>query len=158
MNHLPFKWEGPVPLATELRRPLDKMFLHVEHPAWGGASVATLWRTNGTGLTVCSQMQDVAPKREIGVLNFAHGPTPRSDAKAIALGAAFRGYINVLKLVIEESGTTAESGIVLQAGSVELIIVAGAFPFTLAVTGVTTAPLSFDPGYPLDRYVRVPLT
>jgi len=156
MNHLAFKWDGPVALDTELQKPLEKVFLHIEHPAWGGPTFVMLQRTDGSSLVVHSQMHDVAERREVGVLNFAYGHDPANDDKAIDLSQSFRGDIRVLKLVIEESGTTAESGVTLQAGSEELIIVAGAFPFTLAVGGVSTAPINFEPEYPLGRYTRAP--
>ena len=156
MNHLPFNWEGPVPLATELRKPLERLFLQIEHPAWGGPTSVTFVRSDGSFLTVPSEMHDVAPRIEIGVLSFIQGQAPPNGAKVIDFGPAFRGDINVSKLVIEESGTTAESGVILQGGSEELTVVAGAFPYTLAVGGVVTS-LRFEPEYPLDRYVRAHL-
>jgi hypothetical protein len=77
----------------------------------------------------------------------------------IDLGFAFRGGdIKASKLIIEESRTTAESGVILHAGSEELVIVAGAFPFTLAICGLKAAPFKFDPEYPLDLYTRISLT
>lgn len=50
-----------------------------------------------------------------------------------------------------------ESGIVLKAsdGS-EVVVVAGAFPYFLALSGVLPAPYSFQPEYPLDQYSRIP--
>jgi hypothetical protein len=36
----------------------------------------TLWRSDGTGLRLYSQMHDVAERREVGVLNFEQVSAP----------------------------------------------------------------------------------
>ena len=157
MNYLPFKWEGPASLADELCKPLDRVSYWIEHPAWGGPTSVVLWRTDGSGLTVSSKMHDIAPRCEIGVLNFTRGRFSTEDTKVINLESTFHGNITASKLVINESGTSAESGIILEAGGKELIVVAGGFPFTLAVSGLNIEALDFQPEYPLDSYVRIPL-
>ena len=90
-----------------------------------------------------------------GALALGHALS--NDARVIDLPRAFRGGMDLLKLVIEESGTTAESGVILKAGREELIVVAGAFPYTLAVGGTMDIPFEFGPEYPLERYIRIPL-
>lgn len=156
MSYVRFKWDGSSPLGTELRKPLEKLSFQIQYPKWRGATSVTLWRTDGTVLTLGSEMYDVAPRLEVGVLNFSCRNNPDVDTGTIDLGD-FRGEIDVSKLVIADSGTTAESGIILKCGSKELIIVAGAFPLTLAVGGVVTGLGYFEPEYPLELYARVPL-
>jgi hypothetical protein len=58
---------------------------------------------------------------------------------------------------MEESGTSAESGVVLSAADDQIVIVAGVFPYTLAVDGLLLAPHVFQPEYPMERYLRTPL-
>jgi hypothetical protein len=71
---------------------------------------------------------------------------------------AFQGEIVVSKLIIHESGTSAESGVVLKAGNgEEIMVVAAAAPYFLAVLGVVSMPHIFEPEYQLDRYTRVPI-
>jgi hypothetical protein len=66
------------------------------------------------------------------------------------------GEPSVFKLVIEESGTIAESGVILRAAGAKMIVVAGVPPFTLAVGGIWSLPRIFDPEYPIDQYTHVP--
>jgi hypothetical protein len=48
-----------------------------------------------------------------------------------------------------------ESGVVLSArDGGELVIVAGAFPYSLAILGIGEAPHHFEPEYPLNSYQR----
>ena len=63
------------------------------------------------------------------------------------------------KLIIHESGTSAESGLILKASNGdELVIVAGAYPYSLAVLGVPPIPYIFEPEYEIGHYTRVPIT
>ncbi len=101
-------------------------------------------------------MHDVAVKREVGVLNFEHASALRPGETVLDV-ASFHGRIVVSKLFIHESGTTAESGVVLKASSgAEIVIVAGAYPYSLAVLGVASLPHLFEPEYAIDLYTRVP--
>lgn len=52
-----------------------------------------------------------------------------------------------------------ESGLILKASSDdELVIVAGAYPYSLAVLGVPPIPHIFEPEYEISPYTRVPIT
>jgi len=153
MNTLSFGWSECTRLADELVKPINKVFVGFEHPAWGPTSV-TLWRLGGTGLRIDSRMYDIAARLEVGVLQITPVSTPPTDNLNAAVDAAFAKEILAFKLTIEESGIRAESGIVLRADSHEIIVVAGAFPFCLAVSGPFTEPNTFHPEYPIDRYTR----
>lgn len=103
-------------------------------------------------------MHDVAVKVEVGVLNFEPVSIPRPH-EAIVDVVSFQDEIVVSKLVIHESGTSAESGVMLRArNGDEIVIVARAYPYSLAVLGVVSMPHIFEPEYPIDLYTRVPLT
>jgi hypothetical protein len=155
MNNLPFVWVEGTPLAAELRRPIGQVSLEFDHR---GPMFITLWRSDGTGLRVRSQMHDVAERREVGALNFDRVRAPRPEETIADLPSAFHGEIVVSKLVIHESGTTAESGVILTGNNDEIVIVAGAYPYSLAVRGVPSLPGIFNPEYPIDCYSRVPIT
>jgi hypothetical protein len=115
----------------------------------------TLWRSDGTGLRTFSQMHDVAERREVGVLNFERVSAPRPDERVVDV-ASFQNEIVVSKLIIHESGTTAESGVMLKArNGDEIVMVAGAYPYSLAVLGVVSMPHIFEPEYSMDLYTRV---
>jgi hypothetical protein len=155
MNILPFEWSESTSLAIELARPLKQVSVESEPHGW--PMFVTLWRSDGTGLRVRSEMHDVAERREVGVLRFSHVLAPVSNATVIDVAPTFDRELTVSKLLIEESGTSAESGVILMGDDGDkMIIVAGVKPYCLAVSGLPSAPSNFEPEYPLDRYVRVP--
>jgi hypothetical protein len=157
MNNLSFVYGEPTSLAAELSKPVKQVSLQFEPP--GEPMVLTLWRSDGTGLRMYSKMHDVAERREVGVLNFELVSTPRPNETIADVASAFQGEIVVSKLIIHESGTSAESGVILQASNDdEIVIVAGAYPYSLAVRGVLSAPYIFDPEYPIERYTRAPIS
>ena len=156
MNSLSFVWTEATPLIAELHKPIKRVSLEF---AQGRPMFVTLWRSDGTGLRLYSQMHDVAERTEVGVLNFELVSSPQPDETIADALSAFQGQIAVSKLVIRESDTTAESGVILKASSGdEIVIVAGARPYLLAVLGVVSLPHIFEPEYPIERYTRAPIT
>jgi len=104
-------------------------------------------------------MHDVAERLEVGVLNFEIAPPIQPGDRIVDVGSAFQRDIVVSKLVINESGTSAESGLILKAtNGDELVIVAGAYPYSLAVLGLPPMPHIFEPEYEIDRYTRIPIS
>jgi hypothetical protein len=104
-------------------------------------------------------MHDVAEQREIGVMNFEVVFAPRPDETIVDTSSPFQAEIVVSKLIIEESGTRAESGVILRAQSGdEIVIVAGAYPYSLAVLGLLSIPHVFEPEYSISDYARVPIS
>jgi hypothetical protein len=155
MNHLSFVWAGPTPLAVELSKPIKQISIGLGVTI-SAPNFITLWRSDGTGLRMFSQMHDVAERIEVGVLNFEQVSAPQPDETIADVASAFQGEIAVSKLIIHESGTTAESGVILKAGNgEEIVIVAGVYPYSLAVLGVASMPHIFHPEYKIDRYIRV---
>ena len=61
----------------------------------------------------------------------------------------------VAKLLILESGIEVESGFELSAKTgEEIVVVAGVYPYSLALKGVSPLPHFFEPDYPLEQYLR----
>lgn len=158
MVNLTYEWDGATPLAVEVTKPIRQVSIESFGPL-GMPHLLTLWRTDGSGLKIHSEMRQIAERMEIGVLCFEHSKSP-SDSEATTLPVApeFDQQVDAFKLVVHESGVTAESGILLRAknGS-EIAIVAGAFPLTIAVKGVVQRPHIFEPEYPMEDFERLPI-
>lgn len=154
MLNLTYGWEGADPLAVEVTKPIRQVSIE-SFGSLGMPHLLTLWRPDGSGLRVHSEMRQIAERREIGVLCFEHFKSPTGNEVTLPIAPEFDQQVDAFKLVIHESGVTAESGILLRAknGS-EIDIVAGAFPLTIAVKGVVKRPHIFEPEYPMDSYVR----
>ena len=164
MSHLAFAWRETGSLATELTAAVVRASLMtvVDRP-----HRLTLWRADGIGLRICSRRHDIAERIEIGVLGFElvseekedTRPSPsanRSSFINIDIPAAFNGRNRATKLVISESGTTAESGFILTASDgAEIVIISGVYPYSLAVKGIGSMPHGFEPEYDLECYERV---
>jgi hypothetical protein len=158
MNSLPFVWAEATPLAAELSKPIRQVSVDLVVPH-NGPRFVTLWRSDKTGLRPYTEMHDVAERKEVGVRTFEEVSAPRPHEMTAEVALPFQGEIVVSKLIIHESGRSAESGVILRAGnSDEIVIVAGAYPYSLAVGGVPSLHDIFKPEYPIDRYLRVPLT
>ena len=165
MNHLAFAWDDTSPLATQLTAAVVRASLMTvaDRP-----HLLTLWRADGTGLRLYSRRHDIAERVEIGVLQFelvSKGnddtePPPKRTSRSsfinIDLPSSFNGRNRATKLVISESGTTAESGFILTASDgTEIVIVSGVYPYSLAVKGIGSMPHGFEPEYDLECYERV---
>ncbi len=157
MNTLPFVWTGPTSLAAELSKPIKKVSVEFAIPN-SGPRFVTLWRSDGSGLRIFTEMYDVAERIEVGVLNFDQVFSPRPNEKIVLVSSAFDREIVVSKLIIQELNTRAESGAILAAGNEEIIVVAGVYPYSLAVSGVLSVPHVFEPAYSIEDYTRVPFT
>ena len=92
------------------------------------------------------------------MLRFSHFISPSGSEAMLPIAAEFNQQVDAFKLVVHESGVTAESGILLRArnGS-EITIVAAAFPFMIAINGVVQRPHIFEPEYPMEDFERVPI-
>jgi hypothetical protein len=165
MNHLAFAWHDISPLATHLTAAVVRASVTTvaDRP-----HLLTLWRADGTGLRLYSRRHDISERVEIGVLEFElvseekadTRPSPeranRSSFINIDLPTSFDGRDRATKLVISESGTTAESGFILTASNgTEIVIVSGVYPYSLAVKGIGSMPHGFEPEYDLECYERV---
>jgi hypothetical protein len=154
MDYLSFGWKEQSSLAAELARPIKRVsveFAFHERPVY-----VTLWRADGTGLLVHSDMHDLAERVEVGVLQFSYVFAPEPQEAIVEASPVFDGELLVSKLIIQESGTESESGIILRAvNGEEMVIVAGVNPYSVAIRGVALLGYTFEPEYELERYSRV---
>jgi hypothetical protein len=158
MNSLSFVWAGPTALAAELSKPIKRISVEFVISN-SGPRFVTLWRPDETGLRLFTEMHDVAERIEVGVLQFEQVFTLGPNEVITDLPSVFHGENVVSKLVIHESGTSAESGVVIKASNGdEIVAVAGVYPYSLAVLGALSIPHMFEPQYELDDYMRVPIT
>lgn len=119
----------------------------------------SLWRLDGTGIRIQSNMNDISERAEVGVLAFALVKASEPDEIKKKLPSSFKSPSRVSKLVITEQYCEAESGVVLTAADgKEIIIVAGAYPHTLAIDGIVSQPHIFEPEYPLAEYRRISMS
>jgi hypothetical protein len=154
MNSASFGWKEKEPLAGELVRPITQV--SIKFAFHGRPAYVTLWRPDETGLLINSDMQDVAERREVGVLQFSRVLAAETQEMVIEASSVFSENLSVSKLAIEESGTESESGIILQASSgEEIVIVAGVTPYSIAVRGLTWPEYTFEPEYPMEQYSRI---
>jgi hypothetical protein len=157
MNRISFAWKETIPLASELLQPIDKLSTESVFPQSGLNSI-TLWRADGSGIKIFNEMHDVTERLEVGVLNFERVialPKYECISETIDLDTGFQNELKVFKLVIEESGILAESGIeIMTLGGAKIVIVASGFPCNLEVQGVKVAAVLRGPEYPLNEYQR----
>jgi hypothetical protein len=156
MIYFPFGWAGAGQLRDELRRQCESISAEFGHPAWRGASAVTLWRKDGSGIRIFTQMHDIVPKLEVGVLNFELVSTPNPGDQIMDISGRFNDGVKAWKLTVTDSGATAESGVVIGCEE-EIAVVAGGFPLTLALRGIEFDSPAFEPEYPWDRYQRLEL-
>jgi hypothetical protein len=101
-------------------------------------------------------MHDVAVRREIGILEFTIVKELVADELSADLDASFKTHNGVMKLVVSESGIRGDSGIIVKSPvGTKIIVVAGVYPYSLAISGVSSLPFSFEPEYDLEQYEKV---
>lgn len=156
VENLTYGWEGPDPLAVEVTKPIRQV--SIEFEPHGKPMYVTLWRPDGSGLRVHSEVHEIAERMEIGVLRFSHFKSPSGSEVMLPIAPEFNQQVDAFKLVAHVSGVKAESGILLRArNGIEIAIVAAAFPFMIAVDGVVQRPHIFEPEYPMEEYERLPI-
>lgn len=156
MTNLQFSWGGSTILTTQLVVPIVRV--SVRTAAHGRPIAITLWRPDASGLHIQSTMHDLANRIEVGVLHFTLVESVGAEELVVGLPSSFVNGLKATKLVIAEGGSIAESGVLLEAtDGRQIAIVAGASPYTLAISGVFDMPHMFEPEYPLNSYSPVPL-
>jgi len=95
-------------LADELARPIAR--ISIECAFHGRPVYVKLWRPDGTGLLVHSDMHDIAERREVGVLRFSRVFAPEAQEILIETPSGFGEDLSIFKLTIEESSTSGPSG------------------------------------------------
>lgn len=156
MNRIPYTVENSVPVKSIL--PESILFITLLADETTGPRSITLWSSETAGIRVRSRMHDLDDRREIGVLDFTAVGAIAPDERRVT-PASHRYHCEFSKLVINDMGVSAESGVtVLLDGNREIVIVAGAFPHTLAINGLSEWEFEFDPEYSMENYVREDLS
>jgi len=152
MNRVAFTVENSVPVKSIL--PESIQFITLQADETTGPRSITLWSSDKAGVRIRSRMHDLNDRHEIGVLDFTRVETFAPDERRIA--HTFHGNrCEFKKLIINDMGVSAESGIALLLnGSGEIVIVAGAFPHSLAINGLRGWDFKFDPEYSMEEYVH----
>ena len=120
-----------------------------------GCFTATLWLTSGEGFRLVPSMHDLTDGIEVGILKVEFVVQPLPDEASVDLPWSFRNGGSISKLLIEQSGIRAESGVLLRSGEGdEIVILPAAFPHRLYVEGVDKAPKQVTPEYSLNRYLQ----
>lgn len=119
----------------------------------------TLWHNSTAGTLIESAMHDLAERIEVGVLSATRVDVPAEKDVFIEVPSEFSGHLKLTKLLIDVQSRRLESGIVLTSqNGRELVVVAGAYPYSLAIHGLGDAYHRFEPEYPLDNYLRLAIT
>lgn len=127
----------------------------IQADANGLPFAVTLWQSTASGTRIESAMHDLAERIEVGVLSATRVSKPAENEVFVEMPIEFSGHLALTKLSIDFELHRLESGIVLTAeGGRELVVVAGAYPYSLAVRGLGDAPNLFKPEYPLSTYQR----
>jgi hypothetical protein len=130
--------------------------ISIRTAAHGRPIAVTLWQSEAVGTRIESVMHDLAERIEVGVLVATRVSAPFADEVFVDAPSAFNEDMMLTKLFIEVETKRLESGVVLRGrDGCEIVIVAGAFPYSLAVLGIGEAPHRFEPEYPLNSYLRL---
>lgn len=140
------------PLANGVRRGQLKR-ISSDFSYYGCATI-TVWLTSGEGFRLTSQMHDAAGI-EVGILKIELVLHPVPDEASVDLPWPFRNGGSISKLIIEQRGIRAESGLLLRSSDGdEIIIVPATSPHRLYVAGVDTPAKQAMPEYSLVRYLH----
>jgi hypothetical protein len=158
MNNLLFSWQENGSLAEQLARGMESISISLISNE--KLIAITLWHGDGSGLRIRSKMHNIAERFEVGVLEFSTIPVSTYDEIKVILPGSFRGDLKLKKMIIVDSGIIAEAGVLFEGSDMaEIVVVAGADPYTLAVRlpPLVAAPSlpAFQPEYPIALYKRV---
>jgi hypothetical protein len=157
-SHHPFVWASTGPSPALLRHPFHRLAVRFIN-ARILASVV-LWWPDGTAVEIQSDMVDITDTLEIGVLHFSavRKLNAGHSEQFFDVSPRFTEKFTASRLLIKESGITAESGIAFESNNGKrVIVVAGSIPFTLAVLGISDTLKQFQPEYELGGYAQKPL-
>ena len=139
-KHIPFIQNDIDNLEKELSKSFVRLsLLHpnkstvIDSDRW--ASSVTLWTSDQQGLQIKSRMCDVAERTEVGVLSFGIINEINPEEVFYSLSKSFSNGTKFLKLIVNESGNTLESGLkIVASNGDQIIIVPNAMPYSLAIS------------------------
>jgi hypothetical protein len=141
------------PLANGVRRgQLKRISSDFSHY---GCLTATLWLTSGEGFRLAPAMHHLTDGIEVGSLKIELVVHPLPNEASVDVPWTFRNGGSISKLLLEQSGTRTESGVLLHSSKGdEIIIVPAAFAHRLYVEAVNLPPQQVMPEYSLSRYIQ----
>jgi hypothetical protein len=152
MQRYPFSFVQHFSLKEECNRGLLRVSL--ERANHGRPFSICLWPENGSGIRVQSTMHDLGPRLEVGSLVFSKAECDDGTSEAISLPNCFHGELELERLLYVDETSIVESGLVMMAPTgEELIIVSGAFPYTVEIS-IVGSNQDFQPENPLASYKR----
>jgi hypothetical protein len=153
MTKITFGWTGSGDLNSVLLVPIVGVsLLEVANRP----NVLTLHRADGSNIRIGSKMYDIGYRVEVGSLAFSPSTETAGNVITFDLASEPLRPLRVLRLRIRESGVQIESGVIIECeGNRRVVIVPGAYPYSLAIDGLFSRAHAFEPEYPLEKYQRV---
>ena len=116
-----------------------------------------LLRADGTGFRFSVVMADLAERLEVGVLSVEAAGSEYFPKSSLELPSEFLNELKAECLVLRTEFGDVDSGLALVSPSGgEIVIVSGAYPYTVEVRMTQTiSPTGrFEPEYDIHKYVR----
>jgi len=157
MKRLNFSATGIESIFEELHKPI--VGISTQKIASDVIIALIFWHQDGTGVRCRSNMHDVAPRIELGVLDFAKIRSNRDKECEGFLDGGLPSFdtLEVLLMTIEAGGVVAESGMVLRSASSRIMVACGAAPYSLAVYDSRFPDRDFLPEYKISEYKEEPM-
>ena len=153
------RWDGPPGDLRQLKKPAVRC--SIRFMSENILQAITFWDAEGKGITIQSEMIDLAERTEVGVVVLSMATSLASGEIEIQVEEFFGKALEPFSLVVKEADHAVESGLCLSYGegcADELVIVAGACPYSIAIDGLMSPGVpKFTPEYPMDRYSRLPI-
>jgi hypothetical protein len=141
------------PLANGVRRGQLKRIS--SDFSYYGCLTATLWLTSGEGFRLAPSMHHPTDGIEVGSLKVELVLHPLPDEPSVDVPWTFRNGGSTSKLLIEQSGTRTESGVLLRSSKGdEVVILPAAFPHRLYVEAANMPTQQVMAEYSLSRYIQ----
>lgn len=150
-----FEWSGSGSLSSTLLKPIVRvsMLEVAQRP-----NILMLHRAHGSSIRIYSKMHDIGPQIEVGTLVFCSSTELTNGVVDLDLSDAPLNPLHVSRLRIEESDVQIDSGVIIECeDNRRVIIVAGAYPYSLAIDGLFSRSHVFEPEYPIEKYQRLAL-
>ena len=163
MKNPPFIWKQQ--LLGRLTSPFVGMSVQVD--VLKRPYTCKIWYSHGSEIEIYCRMFDIAPRIEVGVLEFSEVSERTADDLDLGVPKAFSDSLTIEKLTIIEQGFSVDSGLALanRHHGEEILIIASVQPCGLAVqtpwggaADFFRSPYFFSPAYDLDQYRRSPIT
>lgn len=141
-------------IAEELKKSVSRISMQ---KIAGGAMVGLiLWRPDGAGLCFRSKMHDIAPRVELGVLDFSKIGSEKEKGLEGFLDGRVLPFdpLEVFVMSVETEGVIVESGVLFRFADGCVSVFCGASPYTLVFNDSRFRVNNFNTEYQLSEYSR----